>query len=125
MTMFEKEVLGFYVTGHPLDRYRKEIKSYSTVNTVTIANRRDQEEVTIGGLVNKLKLTQTKKNNERMAILTLEDPEGTIDMLVFPRAYKEIGSLLVKDAILFFKGKVIKQESGEILMYMLVMSLVY
>lgn len=106
----EKEMLGFYVTGHPLDRYRKELKSYSTVNSATIANRRDQEEVTIGGLVSKLKLTQTKKNNERMAIITVEDPEGTLDMLVFPRAYKEIGTLLVKDAILFFKGNVDKKE---------------
>ena len=107
---YEKEMLGFYVTGHPLDRYRKEIRSYSTVNSVTIANRRDQEEVTIGGLVSKLKLTQTKKNNERMAIITVDDPEGSLDMLIFPRTYKECGHLLAKDAILFFKGAVDKKE---------------
>lgn len=106
----EKEMLGFYVTGHPLHRYKTELKSYSTVNSETIAKRRDQEEVVIGGLVNKLKLTQTKKNNERMAIVTLEDLEGPLDMLVFPRAYKEYGTLLVKDAILFFKGNVDKKE---------------
>jgi len=107
---YEKEMLGFYVTGHPLDRYKKELKSYSTVNTVTIAKRRDGEEVVIGGLVSKLKYTQTKKNNEKMAIVTLEDLEGAIDTLVFPRAFKEYGQHIQKDAILFFKGNVDKKE---------------
>ncbi len=107
---YEKELLGFYVTGHPLERYRKELKSYSTINSTTAARRRDGEEVVIGGLVNKLKLTQTKKNNERMAIISIEDLEGSIEALVFPRAYKEYGQHLQKDAILFFKGSVDKKE---------------
>lgn len=106
----EKEMLGFYVTGHPLHRYRKELKCYSTVNSTTINNRRDGEEVIIGGLVNKLKLTQTKKNNERMAILTLEDLEGTLDLLVFPKTYKDFGHLIAKDQIMFFKGNADKKE---------------
>ena len=103
-------MLGFYVTWHPLDRYKKELKSYSTVNTVTINKRRDGEEVVIGGLVNKLKFTQTKKNNEKMAIVTIEDLDGSLEALVFPRAFKECGQHLVKDAILFFKGNVDKKE---------------
>ncbi len=107
---YEKEMLGFYVTGHPLDRYKKELKSYSTVNTVSIAKRRDGEDVVIGGLVNKLKFTQTKKNNEKMAIVTLEDLEGSIETLVFPRTFKEHGQHLQKDAIVFFKGNVDKKE---------------
>ncbi len=106
----EKEMLGFYVTGHPLDRYQKELKSYSTVSTATLAARRDGEEVVIGGLVSKLKLTQTKKNNEKMAIVTLEDLEGTSDLLVFPKAYKDYGPILAKDVILFFKGNLDKRE---------------
>ena len=65
--------------------------------------RRDTEEITIGGLVNKLKFTQTKRNNEKMAIVTLEDLEGTVDLLVFPKTFKEYGHYLVKDAILFFR----------------------
>jgi DNA polymerase-3 subunit alpha len=108
--LYEKEMLGFYVTGHPLDRYKREVKSYSTVNTKTIQTRRDGEEVVIGGLVSKLKLTQTKKTGERMAIVGLEDLEGTMDMLVFPKTYKEHGEHLVKDAVLFFKGNVDKKE---------------
>lgn len=106
----EKEMLGFYVTGHPLDRYQKELKSYSTASTKTIDQRREGEEITIGGIVHKLKFTQTKKNNEKMAIVGLEDLEGTLDMLVFPKTFKEFGHHLVKDAILFFKGNVDKKE---------------
>ena len=106
----EKEMLGFYVTGHPLDRYKKELKSYSTVTSATIGNRRDTEEVVIGGLVNKLKITQTKKTNEKMAIVGLEDLEGSLDLLIFPKTYKEFGHHIAKDAILFFKGNVDKKE---------------
>ena len=109
---YEKELLGYYVTGHPLERYRKELNSYSTIHTNTAKNRRDGEEVVIGGLVNKLKFTQTKKNNEKMAIVTLEDLDGSMDLLVFPRSFKEYGHHLVKDAILFFKGNLDKKEQS-------------
>lgn len=64
----------------------------------------------IGGLVSKLKFTQTKKNNEKMAIVGLEDLEGTMDLLVFPKTFKDCGQLLTKDAILFFKGNLDKKE---------------
>ena len=107
---FEKEMLGFYVTGHPLERYEKELKSYSTVSTGTLALKKDGDEVVIGGLVNKLKFTQTKRTNEKMAIVTLEDLEGTLDLLVFPKTFKDFGQHLVKDAILFFKGNLDKKE---------------
>ncbi len=106
----EKEMLGFYVTGHPLSRYRKELKSYCSASTANAHLRRDGEELIMGGLVNKLKFTMTKKNNEKMAIVTLEDLDGTIDLLVFPRCFKDYGHYLVKDAILFFKGNLDKKE---------------
>src|SRR3989338_5978146 len=108
----EKEMLGFYVTGHPLARYQKELKSYSTVSTGTVGARRDGEEVVVGGLVNKLKFTQTKPTNEKIAIATLEDLEGTLDLLVFPKTFKEYGQHLAKDAILFFRGNVDNKEQS-------------
>ena len=106
----EKEMLGFYVTGHPLARYHRELKSYSTVSTASLVHRRDGEEVVLGGLVNKLKFTQTKRTNEKMAIVTLEDLEGTVELLVFPKTFKDYGQHLAKDAILFFKGNIDKKE---------------
>ena len=110
--LYEKEMLGFYVTGHPLERYEKELKSYSTVSTGTLAQHKDGEEVVIGGLVNKLKFTQTKRTNEKMAIVGLEDLEGTLDLLVFPKTFKDYGQYLVKDAILFFKGNLDTKEQN-------------
>ncbi len=106
----EKEMLGFYVTGHPLTRYARMLKTYSSCSTSGLVKRRDGEEVTLGGLVNKLKFTVTKKNNEKMAIVTLEDQEGSIDALVFPRTFKDFGQYLTQDAILFMKGKLDKKE---------------
>src|SRR3989338_8459890 len=105
----EKEMLGFYVTGHPLERYQKELKSYS-ITTCALATSKGGEEVVIGGLVSKLKFTQTKRKNEKMAIVTLEDLEGAIDLLVFPKTFKSYGQLLAKDVILFFKGNLDKKE---------------
>ncbi|OIO38273.1 MAG: DNA polymerase III subunit alpha [Candidatus Omnitrophica bacterium CG1_02_49_16] len=106
----EKEMLGFYVTGHPLMRYQKELTDYSTASSATVIQRRDGEEIVIGGIVSKLKFTQTKKKKERMAIVGLEDLEGTLDLLVFPKTFNEYGRHLAKDVILFFKGNVDKKE---------------
>ncbi len=106
----EKEMLGFYVTGHPLERYRRELKSYTSGSTATMAKMKDGEEVVLGGLVNKLKFTVTKKNQEKMAIVTLEDLDGQIDALVFPKTFQGYGLHLQKDAILFFKGTLDRKE---------------
>jgi len=108
----EKEMLGFYVTGHPLQRVKAELRSYTSASSSVLVERRDGEEVTIGGLVNKLKFTQTKKNNEKMAIVTMEDLQGSVDLLVFPRAFKDFGHHLTKDAILIFRGNVDKKEQN-------------
>lgn len=107
---YEKELLGFFVTGHPLDRYKKQFQQYSDVNCLTAGQRNDGEEVMVGALVNKLKLTVTKAKNERMAIVTLEDLEGSLEALVFPRVFAEFGRYLVKDATLFFKGRIDRKE---------------
>jgi len=109
---FEKQLLGFYVTGHPLERYSEQFEKYSGVTSANIGKEADGSEVLIGSLVAKLKFTVTKKNQERMAILGLEDLEGTVEALVFPRVFAEYGHLLVPDAILFFKGRVDKKEEN-------------
>ncbi len=108
--VYEKEMLGFYVTGHPLERYRRELKCYANLSTGTVARHPDQEEVVLGGLVSKLKYTVTKKNNEKMAIATIEDLEGQIDALVFPKTFQACGQYLAKDAIVFLKGTLDKKE---------------
>jgi DNA polymerase-3 subunit alpha len=102
--------LGSYVTGHPLEKYKDEFKKYSTVTTEGLSAHEDGEEVLLGALVNKLKFTVTKKTGDRMAILTLEDLDGLVEALVFPKVFAECGHHLAQDAILYFKARLDKKE---------------
>jgi DNA polymerase-3 subunit alpha len=113
---FEKEVLGIYVSGHPLEEYeelwKKHIKSKTTdflldeeTGSIRVA---DGEKTKIGGLITEKKLKYTK-NNQVMAFLTLEDLVGSIEVIVFPKAYSKYSSLLTEDRKVFISGRV----SGE------------
>jgi DNA polymerase-3 subunit alpha len=79
---FEKESIGFYVSGHPLHQYEKELKRYSRPATAVQRARRD-EKVTVGGVVAALRERQTK-TGKRMAWVTLEDLSGSIELVCFP-----------------------------------------
>lgn len=107
---FEKELLGFYVTGHPLEEFETQFKRYSSNDSEEVRSSQDGAEIMFGGLVAKLKLTVTKKSGEKMAIMGLEDQKGGFEALVFPRVYAEYGHLIGPDKILFFKGRVDKKE---------------
>ena len=107
---YEKALLGFYITRHPLTRFEKIITAYSTATTMNLANFRDGQDVTLGGIISKLKITTTKKTGEKMAILTLEDLDGTVETLVFPSSFPNLSGFLKMDAILFIKGKLSLRE---------------
>lgn len=107
---YEKALLGFYITRHPLTRFERVIRSYSTCPTTTLANLRDGQEVTLGGIISKLKITVTKRTGEKMAILTLEDLDSTVEVLVFPSSFINLAQYLKMDAILFIKGKLSLRE---------------
>ncbi len=106
----EKETLGLYLTGHPLARYEKEIKTYSNVSTLSILNKEDGQEIIIAGIIANADLKTTKKG-DRMAILTLEDLKGTIEVLLFPEKFKTYTEFIHEDAIVFIKGRI--DASGE------------
>ncbi|MGE3980249.1 MAG: DNA polymerase III subunit alpha [Candidatus Omnitrophota bacterium] len=103
---YEKEVLGYYVSGHPLSHYRTEIKQFTDFSTRNLTKAVDGEEVRIVGLISKIKLTNTRKTNERMAIIRLEDAEGAIEVVVFPSAYVNLAPFLREGEVVFLKGKV-------------------
>ncbi|MEE8359687.1 MAG: DNA polymerase III subunit alpha, partial [Candidatus Omnitrophota bacterium] len=107
---YEKQLLGFYVTKHPLARYEKLITTYSTCGTAELANYRDGDEAFIGGIINKVKFTVTKRTGEKMAIVKLEDLKGMIEVLVFPSTFQKIGGLIKEDAIIFVKGRISMRE---------------
>jgi len=103
---FEKELLGFYITKHPLARYAKLLKTHSSCQIQDFAQKKDGDEVLVGGIMSKVKLTVTKKSGEKMAIVTFEDLTHSCEVLVFPNTYKNVGADVKTDAIVFIKGKI-------------------
>ena len=102
----EKELLGFYVTGHPLDGYREALKGFTPLYQMGEENGpvQDGEFVRVAGLVANCNIRLTKKG-DNMAILTLEDFTGRLSVLVFPRAYNLYSRLLMQDAVLAVEGR--------------------
>lgn len=108
--MQEKEQLGFYVSGHPLEEYNDIIENYTTASTQTLAAHRMDSEVFVAGMITEVKNITTKKG-DAMAVIAFEDLEGTVEVVVFPDAYKKACELVEGKAV-WIRGKVnIKQNS--------------
>ncbi|MFH1653020.1 MAG: DNA polymerase III subunit alpha [Pseudomonadota bacterium] len=102
---YEKESLGFFITGHPLTQYQALLKTYATADTQSIVNVPDKRDVKIGGVVLRLKEITTKKGH-RMGFLTIEDLKGSVEVVVFSELYVKSVTLLKSDKSLFVTGKV-------------------
>jgi DNA polymerase-3 subunit alpha len=112
---FEKEMLGFYVSGHPLARYAGQLSRFASTTTGKLKNHADGEEVKIAGLLAKIKQTVTRAKQEKMAILKLEDLEGFIEGLVFPQTFQKVSRYLLSGAVVVVKGRLnLKEESPKI-----------
>ena len=108
--MHEKEQLGFYVSGHPLEEYNDIIQNYTSVSTQTLNGHRIDSEVDVAGMITAVKNITTKKGDP-MAVIGLEDLEGTTEVVFFPEAYKTAGDL-VEGRVVWIRGKVsINQNS--------------
>jgi DNA polymerase-3 subunit alpha len=107
---YEKESVGFYLSGHPLAAFQADIARYATVTTETLEAVADGKEVTICGIIAGMKIKITKKSQEKMAILNLEDLSGTIEVVVFPDLYKTSQHLLLTDTPLIIAGQLDKNE---------------
>jgi len=106
---FEKETLGFYLTGHPLTPYAAALQRLATTNTQRIREVADGQEIIIGGVVNALKEINTKKG-DRMAFVTLEDLNGVVEVIIFSDLYKSSTLFLKGEDPIFIKGRV---DAGE------------
>lgn len=109
---YEKEALGFYITGHPLTKYDKLLKKMGTTKISALDNLEDGKEVKIIGIVTALKKFPTKSKAEIMAYVTIEDPEGHVEVIVFPELYRSCMQILQKDLPLLVKGTLDKTEKG-------------
>ncbi len=111
MLALEKEILGFYITGHPLDRYEALIKRIGTANSLTLKEKNDKERVRIGGMVTGVKTIRTKRG-DIMAFVTTEDMHGTIETTVFSEIYIAAEDILKEDSAILIEGEVQKDENS-------------
>jgi len=106
----EKESLGFYISGHPLDKYEDVIQKYATVNTITIHDSADGKMIRIGGSIKTLKIHKTKKG-DMMAFAAIDDQSGSIEVVVFPNLYVKNHLLLTNEEIVILEARVQKKEN--------------
>ncbi len=114
----EKEMVGVYLSGHPLSEYEKELEKSATTNTSEIAEIRESGEnarladgsrVVIGGIIIK-KQNKITKNNNMMAFVTLEDLYGTVEGIIFPKIYEDCKDILYEDNIVLVEGTIDASE---------------
>lgn len=104
--MFERELLGFFLSDHPLNQKLNTLFTFATHKISDLSEVKNGTRVKIGGLVSTVKKIFTKRSNEEMAFVTLEDHLGvSIECVVFPKTYERAKSYLVKDAIVIVEGK--------------------
>ncbi len=117
---FEKEVLGVYISGHPLEDYMAVLKKNTTTDTLAFqldeetgeVKVNDGETVVLGGLIAGI-TRKTTKTNTTMAFLTLEDIFGTVEIIVFPRDYEKYRTYLNEDAKVLIRGRVSAEEDKD------------
>jgi DNA polymerase-3 subunit alpha len=112
---YEKEVLGFYVSGHPLARFEGVAESLGVTTSADLAGRGHGARVTLFGHVAALKEAATKSGN-RMAFLTLEDLTGTIEVTVFPEPYKAAAPYLRSREPLVVRGRIDDGDKGRVVL---------
>ncbi|MCE2401379.1 DNA polymerase III subunit alpha [Candidatus Poribacteria bacterium] len=106
----EKEQLGFYVSGHPLQEYTDIIENYTSASTQTLGGHPIESTVSVAGMI-AVVTNRTTRKGDPMAILEFEDLEGSIEVVVFPEAYKKAGELF-EGRIVWIEGTVRINHNG-------------
>ncbi len=118
----EKEVLGMYISGHPLAEYEDDLNKKTSTNTKKLNELKevpekymalDQQEVIIGGMISQKRI-QTTKRNDIMAFLELEDLYGTIEVIVFPKVLQQYNTVINEENIIYIKGRLSIQDEENI-----------
>ena len=117
---FEKEVLGIYVSGHPMEEYEQMWRKYITNTTADfVLNEEgtevaavDGEKCVIGGMIAEKKIKYTK-NDKVMAFLQVEDLVGSVEVIVFPKTYEQFGDKLTEENKVFIKGRISVEEERD------------
>jgi DNA polymerase-3 subunit alpha len=105
----EHDAVGFYISGHPLDRYVRDLEFLGVATTQALGNLRDQETVVMAGVTNTVRLKNSRKG-ERYATFNLEDRDGAIEVIAWPKTYQTCEAAIVGREPVFVSGRL---ELGE------------
>jgi DNA polymerase-3 subunit alpha len=108
----EKEAIGLFVSAHPLKPVREALRARADCPLAALAGRRDKDWVTVGGIVTESKRIRTR-NGDHMMFATLDDLEGSVEMLVFGKALAEHEAVLAVDRVVLVRGRVDHKEAGK------------
>ena len=121
----EKDVLGFFVSGHPMDKYREKLRNMKVVDTATACemkpepqtfrrgrNEEPQNEISIAGVITGLKVAKSKRSGELYAQASLEDTVGKIELIVFPQSYEKLAEKLKIDVPVVIRGVLRGEEDS-------------
>ena len=120
----EKDVLGFFVSGHPMDKYREKLRNMKVVDTVTACEMKPepmvfrrgqsepQNEISIAGVITGLKVAKSKKSGELYAQASLEDTVGKIELIAFSSAYEKLAEKLKIDVPVVVRGSLRGEEEA-------------
>lgn len=122
---FEKEVIGVYVSGHPMEEFLSKWKKNATNISTDFAESDDEgkeikvhdgDRVCVGGMINSISVKSTK-TNKMMAFFTVEDMYGTVEVIVFPKDYEKYRTAIIQDEKVFVRGRVslTENEGGKVI----------
>ncbi len=122
----EKDMLGIYISGHPLDKYRKQIENATNIDSLKMLSideeiqvsgesktYRDGQNIKYAGIISKIKKKFTK-NNTIMAFVTVEDLYGSTEIIIFDRVYSASSNILVEDNVILIEGKISIREDERV-----------
>jgi DNA polymerase-3 subunit alpha len=108
---YERELTGFYITAHPLARYEATVQALASATTISLTELSDGKEVKLCGIIATVKSMLTKKG-DRMAYVTLEDLQGTVEVIVFPDLFKTAGELIAPERLVRVTGTIDRGDKG-------------
>ena len=109
----EKEILGFYVTGHPLNAYMDKVNELSELDTSQLADRENGTDVTLCGVLGSI-VRKRNREGRMWAAGVLEDLKGSVDLLIFANQFDALGPMLVEDQAVMIRGSMRVDESGPV-----------
>jgi DNA polymerase-3 subunit alpha len=107
---WEKELLGLYVSGHPLDEYRDRLMSAKQNIKNLLTTDKPPMETVVAGMITDIREIFTKKNNDKMAFIKVQDLSETMEIVIFPKSYDDMRQFLKVDNLVMIKGKITDRE---------------